>query len=207
VRRIIQPGFKTEGDLIALLGTTHDDLSISEYAATVQGHTTEQILQTGRLATIDLKLEQAVQSACLQAAEESLLRSAHDCSDGGLAIALAESCFSTLNRPSIGAEISLCLSDISGTFETATAATTYLFSESPSRIIISFSESAGDRIAEIAEQFNCPFLLLGRVGGEGLSIAFNGQPAISQNVNALESHWRTALGKRLQAEALAAAAE
>ncbi|HEX8636021.1 MAG TPA: phosphoribosylformylglycinamidine synthase subunit PurL, partial [Pyrinomonadaceae bacterium] len=172
VRRIIQPGFKTDGDIIALLGTTRDDLSISEYAATIRRRTTAEMLQAGRLATIDLKLEQAVQSTCLQAAEENLLRSAHDCSDGGLSVALAESCFSTLNRPSIGAQLNLCLSDLSGAAENAAA--TYLFGETPSRIVISFKESEGDRIAEIAEQLNCPFVLLGRVGGEELRITFNG---------------------------------
>jgi phosphoribosylformylglycinamidine synthase subunit PurL len=87
VRRIIQPGFKTEGDLIALLGTTGDDLSFSEYAVSVEGRNVEEMLRTGRLAHIDLKLEQAVQAACLAAADESLLASAHDCSDGGLGVA------------------------------------------------------------------------------------------------------------------------
>jgi phosphoribosylformylglycinamidine synthase len=198
VRRIIQPGFKTEGDLIALLGTTHDDLTISEYAATIEGRTTEQMLRTGRLASINLKLEQAVQSACLRAAEENLFRSAHDCSDGGLCVALAESCFSTLNRPSIGATV-----DLSG----ALPAAAELFAETPSRIIVSFDEQNRTRVEEIAAQSGCPLAVIGRVGGADLRITLNAQPAISQNVNALEIHWRTALGKQLQAEALAAAAE
>jgi phosphoribosylformylglycinamidine synthase len=198
VRRIIQPGFKLEGDLIALLGETRDDLSISEYAATIEGRTTEEMLQTGCLATIDLKLEQAVQSTCLQAADEGLLRSAHDCSDGGFAIALAESCFSTLNRASVGAQV-----DLAGTVPAAAA----LFAETPSRIIISFDESAHARVEEIASQLDCPLRVIGRVGGQDLRISINALPAVSQNVRELETHWRTALGKRLQVEALAAAAE
>jgi phosphoribosylformylglycinamidine synthase len=205
VRRIIQPGFKTGGDLIALLGETHDDLTISEYAATVEGRTTGEMLKAGRLARLDLKLEQAVQAACLQACDEGLLRSAHDAADGGLSIALAESCFSTLNRPSIGADIDLRLSDLSGA--TGNAAAAYLFGETPSRIVISFKESDSDRIAQIAEQFDCPFLMLGRVGGAELRISIDGQPAVSRSVNELETHWRTSLGRKLQAEALAASAE
>lgn len=196
VRRIIQPGFKTDGDLVALLGETHDDLSISEYAATVQGRTTGEMLQTGRLPSIDLKLEQAVQAACLQASEENLLRSAHDCSDGGISIALAESCFSTLNRPSIGASVDL---------SSALPASAQLFSETPSRIIISFKESARARVEEIASKHNCPLQLIGRVGGAQLRITVAHQPAIAHNVNELETHWRTSLGKKLQAENLAAA--
>jgi phosphoribosylformylglycinamidine synthase subunit PurL len=198
VRRIIQPGFKLAGDLIALLGETHDDLSISEYAATIKERTTEQMLRTGRLASLDLKLEQAVQATCLQAADETLLHSAHDCSDGGLAIALAESCFSTLNRPSIGAQV-----ELSG----ALPPSAQLFAETPSRIIVTFDETARARLEEIAAGFNCPLTIIGRVGGEELRLTIDAQPAISQNVTELEIHWRTALGKKLQAEVLAAAAE
>ncbi|HJR07645.1 MAG TPA: phosphoribosylformylglycinamidine synthase subunit PurL [Pyrinomonadaceae bacterium] len=199
VRRIIQPGFKQEGDLIALLGTTGDDLSISEYAATIEGRNVEEMLRTGRLASIDLKLEQTVQAACLQAADEGLLRSAHDCSDGGFSVALAESCFSTLNRPSIGASV-----DLTGDAPHAAA---QLFAETPSRIVVSFDESARARLEEIANNLNCPLAIIGRVGGADLRITIDTQPAISQNVRELETHWRTALGNRLRAEALAATAE
>ncbi|HZH33081.1 MAG TPA: phosphoribosylformylglycinamidine synthase subunit PurL [Pyrinomonadaceae bacterium] len=198
VRRIIQPGFKREGDLIALLGETGDDLSVSEYAATVEGRATEEMLRDGRLARLDLKLEQAVQAACLQAADESLLRSAHDAADGGLSVAIAESCFSTHNRPSIGATI-----DLTGALHPAAQ----LFAETPSRIIVSFAEEARARVEEIAAGLGCPLSIIGRVGGAELRITIGGQLAVSQNVNALESLWRTSLGRRLQAEALAAAAE
>jgi phosphoribosylformylglycinamidine synthase len=198
VRRIIQPGFKTGGDLIALLGETHDDLSISEYAATIEGLTTGEMLRAGRLARLDLKLEQAVQAACLQASGEGLLRSAHDAADGGLSVALAESCFSTLNRPSIGATV-----DLPG----APGATAQLFAETPSRIIISFDEAARARVEEIAAGHGCPLSVIGRVGGAELRITVEGRSAVSQNVNELEIHWRGALGRKLQAEALAAAAE
>jgi phosphoribosylformylglycinamidine synthase len=199
VRRIIQPGFKLEGDLIALLGETHDDLSVSEYAATVEGRATEEMLRTGRLARLDLKLEQAVQAACLQAADEGLLRSAHDCSDGGLAIALAESCFSTLNRPAVGATIELDGASL--------APAAQLFAETPSRIVVSFDASARTRVEEIAAALRCPLAVIGRVGGRDLRITLDGQPAVSQNINHLETHWRASLGRKLQPETLAAAAE
>lgn len=198
VRRIIQPGFKTEGDLVALLGETHDDLSISEYAATVEGRTTEEMLGAGRLARIDLKLEQAVQAACLQASDEGLLRSAHDCADGGLSVALAESCFSTLNRPSIGVTV-----DLTGAPNDAAQ----LFAETPSRIVVSFDEPARARVEEIAAALGCPLSIIGRVGGAELRITVNGQPAVAQRVAELEIHWRASLGRKLQAEVLAAAAE
>ncbi|MGI9105566.1 MAG: phosphoribosylformylglycinamidine synthase subunit PurL [Pyrinomonadaceae bacterium] len=199
VRRIIQPGFKSDGDLVALLGETRDDLSISEYAATVQGRTTGEMLQTGRLSTLDLKLEGGVQAACLRANEESLLRSAHDCSDGGLSVALAESCFSTLNRPATGVSVDLTTGALSHA--------AHLFAETPSRIIVSFDESARARIEAIAAELSCPVAIIGRVGGSILRITIDGAPVISQNLAALETHWRTSLGQKLQAEALVAAAE
>jgi len=147
VKRVIQPGFKAAGDLIALLGATRDDLSISEYAAVIEDRSTDQITSAGRVPVLDLGAERAVQTACLRAAEAGLLRSAHDCADGGLAVALAECCFSSLNREVFGADI-----DLTGDYDLATR----LFSETPSRIIISFDESALDGIEEIVAAAGCP---------------------------------------------------
>src|SRR6266513_1706512 len=73
VKRVIQPGFKNAGDFIALLGTTRDDLSISEYAAVIESRSTDQITSEGRVPVLDLQLEKAVQTACLRAAEAGLL--------------------------------------------------------------------------------------------------------------------------------------
>src|SRR5439155_22861480 len=59
VRRVIQPGFKNQGDMIALLGTTRDDLSISEYAATIDRKSTSEMMVSGHVPTLDLELERA----------------------------------------------------------------------------------------------------------------------------------------------------
>ncbi len=196
VRRIVQHGFKQSGDLVALLGTTNDDLSISEYAATIEGRTTAQMTNAGRVPVLDLKLEKAVQETCLRAAAEGLLRSAHDCSDGGLAVALAESCFASLNRPAVGADVQLA---------GALASTAHLFSESPSRIVISFDPTAHARLAELTAELACPFAVIGRVGGEQLRINVNDAPVVARDISALETGWRTALGRQLQTEAMVAA--
>jgi phosphoribosylformylglycinamidine synthase len=199
VSRVIQPGFKWDGDMIALLGTTNDDLSISEYAAAVEGRTTAEMCADGRVPTLDLELEKGVQETCLRAAAAGLLRSAHDCSDGGLVVAVAESCFSSLNRAWVGARLAL---DSEAVPESA-----QLFGESPSRIVVSFAESATDRVREIAREFNCPFTLLGRVGGDRLVIEVNGTVGIDARVEELEQVWRASLAERLGAETLAASAE
>ena len=195
VRRVVSPGFKKEGDVIALLGTTQDDLSMSEYAVSVAGVTTAQIAAAGKVPALDLDRELAVQMACLEAAEAGLLRSAHDASDGGLAVALAESSFASLGRGAIGAEVNL-----TGTLEPTAA----LFSESPSRIIISFDPSDASAVQEIAERNNAPFEVLGRVGGSRLSIRVNGEETVAAaEVAELEAAWRGALSDKLQAEVVA----
>lgn len=198
VKRVVQPGFRNEGDSIALLGTTNDDLSISEYAVTVQSVSTDEMLRKGEVPRIDLKLERAVQETCLEAAEAGLLESAHDCSDGGLAVALSESCFSSLNRPAVGAKIEL---------DHELPAAALLFSETPSRIIVSFSPRNAEAIEAIARRNKCPFQVVGEVQGNALRFSLNGQSVIDTAVESLENTWRTALPLKLQAEAMAAGKE
>jgi phosphoribosylformylglycinamidine synthase subunit PurL len=198
VKRVIQPGFKNAGDFIALLGVTHDDLSISEYAAAIEGRSTNQVVSEGRVPVLDLEAELAVQTACLRAAEAGVLRSAHDCADGGLAVALAECCFSSLNREVFGADI-----DLTGDYEIAAR----LFSETPSRIIISFDQSALGDIEEIVAAAGCPMTLLGNVGSDRLRIESDGEEVIQLDTSEMESTWRSSLKEKLQAEVMAAGAE
>ena len=202
VHRVVQPGFKSEGHVIALLGITGDDLSVSEYASTTErasGDVRNSFDDEPRtVPRLDLDLEHAIQTACLEAAEQGLLQSAHDCADGGLAVALAECCFSSLNRSAIGAEV-----ELAGPLP----ATTILFSESPSRIIISFERDSQRAIEEIAARAHCPMTVLGHAGGNRLQITVNGDQVIDAGVEKLEDAWRNSLADKLQAEAMAAGRE
>ncbi len=202
VRRVVQPGFKHERNVIALLGITADDLSISEYAAIVDGVSTEAMIAGGAVPKIDLQAERAVQNVCLEAAEAGLLLSAHDCSDGGLAVALAECCFSSLNRTGIGAEVVLPESVLS-----SLSLASVLFSESPSRIIVSFAASSRAAVEQIADREHCPFAIIGHVGGNSLRIKLGEEEAISVAVREMESVWRTSLSRKLEAEVMAAGRE
>src|ERR1700749_4332273 len=158
VRRVVTQGFKREGDLIALVGETGDDLSASEYESTVRGRSVEELIDAGGGGPVlDLARERAVQQAVLLAAEEGLLHSAHDCSDGGISVALAECCFSTLGRERVGAAIQLT----SGGLSTEAL----LFGETPSRVVVSFAESQRTRMERIAAQAGAPFRVIGRAGG------------------------------------------
>ncbi|MBA3242246.1 MAG: hypothetical protein H0T60_13540, partial [Acidobacteria bacterium] len=136
-------------------------------------------------------------AAALRAAEEGLLQSSHDCSDGGLGVALAESCFSSHGRKGLGADV-----DLEG--DGAAGVTAHLFAETPSRIVVSFEESARTRLEEIAAGAGCPLRVIGRVSGGELRVSVRGKECVRQAVSELEHVWRTALSGRLRAEALAA---
>jgi phosphoribosylformylglycinamidine synthase subunit PurL len=207
VKRVLQPGFKNPGDFIALLGMTREDLSVSQYAASVRSPTVREgyvaladarASDTLRVPRLDLEAERSVQTACLRAAENGLLRSAHDCSDGGLAVTLAECCFSSHNRPAFGADI-----DLTGEYDLATR----LFSETPSRIIVSFDQANLGDMEEIVAAASCQMTLLGNVGSDRLRIESDGEEVIQLDIAEMENAWRSSLKQKLQSEAMAAGAE
>ena len=82
-----------------------------------------------------------------------------------------------------------------------------LFSESPSRIIVSLAPSAIAAVANIAEREHCPFTVIGHVGGSSLRIELGEQEAISVEVNELENVWRSSLTRNLETEVMAAGRE
>jgi len=195
VRRVVQPGFKNDGDVIALLGSTADDLLMSEYSVSVAGISPEELIASRTVPELNLELEKSVQETCLQAAEAGLLKSAHDCADGGLAVTLSELCFSSLGRNAVGADIQL-----DGELTSAVL----LFSETPSRIVISFDATEEDNLRAIAKRNNAPFSIIGRVGGDRLRIKRDQEMIVDASVVQLESTWREGLSNKLHAEALVA---
>ena len=188
-RKMITQGFKNEGDVIAMLGVTQDDLSVSEFAQSVVGISTDELIEKGSVPKIDLALEVKVQDTFLKLADETLLKSAHDCSDGGLAVAIAECCFSSLNREAVGAQIELSSNGLSKE--------AVLFSESPSRIVVSFAAEDLDKVRDIAG--DCPFAVIGSVGDDVLKISIDGAESISSPVSELEGAWESSLADVLDA--------
>jgi phosphoribosylformylglycinamidine synthase subunit PurL len=189
-RKIVTQGFKNEGDFVALLGETKDDLAASEYAQSVLGLTTEELIANGEVPALDLNLEKRVQETCLKLADALLLKSAHDCADGGLAVAIAESCFSCLNRKSVGAEIDFAADE-------NLSAESLLFGETPSRIVISFAPEKLEAVKAIAAAQNCPFAVIGKVSGNNLRVEINGEALISAPVEELENVWKNSLEEQL----------
>jgi phosphoribosylformylglycinamidine synthase II len=188
-RKIVTNNFKNEGDVIAILGVTGNDLSVSEFARTVAGVSTDEMIASGRVPVLDLSLELKVQYAMLRLAEEMVLSSAHDCSEGGLAVAIAECCFSSLNYEACGATIDLASKGLSRE--------EVLFAESPSRIVISFHPENLEKVRSIVG--DCPFEVIGRVEDDVLRIAIDGEEAIASPISELEGVWESSLAKALDA--------
>jgi len=186
--KIVTHGFKNEGDVIAVLGETRDDLGASEYAQTVLGLSTDQIIANGAVPRVDLEQEKLVQKTLLKLADECLLNSAHDCSDGGLAVAIAECCFSSLGRDALGADVTL---DKNGLSSEA-----LLFGETPSRIVISFSAQNRERIQAIVK--GCSMNIIGSVTGSDIRISVGGEEELVQPVTELESAWKSSLRNQLE---------
>lgn len=186
-KHIVTQGFKKEGDIIAILGETHDDLAAGQYARTIVGLTTDEIIANGICPTVDLDAEKELHDILFKLAERSLINSAHDCSDGGIAVAAAECCFSSLNRDAIGANIEL-------NYEGLTTAS-ILFGETPSRVIISLSPEDLDAVKAIIGTY--PFAVVGKTGDDVLKINVNGENAVNSSVIDLETIWETSLGRSL----------
>ncbi len=145
--------FKHEGDDIFLIGTTGEDLGGTEYLRVV--HSREQ----GSPPLLELEREKAVQAFVLTLIRNGLLSSAHDCADGGLAVALAESCLSRIGDP-LGAVVQL---SADGSRRDAV-----LFGESQSRVVVSARPHDRIRIFQLAEEARVPIAVIGTVGGDRL---------------------------------------
>ena len=178
VNRVITPWFKAAGDIVVLLGRTREELGGSEYLKLI--HNTVK----GTPPWIDLKLEQAIQNCCIEAIESGILRSAHDISDGGLAVALAECCIGGPDKAlGVRAEMREMI-----------RGDALLFSESQSRILVSMQEKDLGQLQEIASRHAVPLQVIGAVGGSRFSI----QPILQLPVDELQVIWSSALADRLK---------
>ena len=145
--RITRSNFSVEGDAVVLLGDTGDEIGGSEYLARVHG------LTAGAPPRCDLNAERNLIEAILGAIGAGVVRSAHDCSDGGLAVALAECCIMDRNRP-LGARI-----DLSALSHLPRRAV--LFGETQGRVVVSTPDPAALR--EIALRHGVPTAVIGAV--------------------------------------------
>ncbi len=146
--------FKNNGDAIFMLGENKEELGASEYLHTIYNVT------KGDVPELDLDAEKKMQDALLTAIRNGLINSAHDCSEGGLATAIAECCISN-EDDKIGATIKL---------DDSIRVDALLFGETLSRIVISCSVSDADKLAEHFKSAGVACRQIGTVGGTELTI-------------------------------------
>ena len=163
--------FRDEGDAVCLLGATHEDLGGSELLKVVHGRV------AGHPPRLDLAAERRLHALMAEAASAGILRSAHDASEGGLAVALSE-CGFREDEPHAG-----------GRFDLAPGLRpdVLLFSESPSRIVVSTRDEA--RLQELARRHGVPCARLGAVGGARLSLLCDGRMLLDLPVARLHEAW------------------
>jgi phosphoribosylformylglycinamidine synthase II len=170
VRKRVTSGFTFEGDTVILLGTTRDEFGGSSWAHVLHGHL------GGTPPVPDLAAEQRLAELVSEAVAGGLLSSTHDLSDGGLAVALAESCL----RGGRGCAVRVDGDDFVS-----------LFSESAARALVSVSPEHVDAVTALARSHGVPCAAIGTVTGAALD--FVGLFAVS--LEELSWTWQGTLPK------------
>ena len=182
--RALARTFRAAGDEIVLLGEGLGELGGSEFLKAVHG------LVRGAPPALDLNRERSLISLLTRAAAAGLLQSAHDCSDGGIAVTLAESAF---DSGGIGLEVDVPAAT------PGLAAT--LFGESASRAVVTVRPSDRQALMEMAIKIGVPALAIGRTGGPAIRIAVAGEIAIEVALPEAEQIWKTALERHFAGRA------
>jgi len=183
--KYVTQNFKNEGDSIVLLGPNSADLSGSEYLYLIHR-------QKKGNPQIDINMEKAVGEVCLEAIKLGIINSAHDCSEGGLAVALAESCIANANQM-LGVSVKL-----DGLKSDDMRTDGVLFGESPSRIVVSLNKRSLGLLEDIAKRHSVPCQVLGEVSGQKFTIQYKEKAIIDLPLKALDEAWRQALPSKLE---------
>jgi phosphoribosylformylglycinamidine synthase len=196
---VLKIAFRNAGDIIILLDGLNDpapvtveaasaraaglacEFSSSEYSKSLAG------LVAGQPPAIDLAAEKRLQQCLLALASSQSIQSAHDLSDGGLAVTLAESCFAA---PQLGARMTL---------EHDAPAESFLFGERGARAVISIAPAKLDGVLYLARQHGVAAKKIGHVTSDSIfSIQYNGSAIIEESVEALRDIWSHSLERALK---------
>ncbi len=167
VRQRIRQGFTGEGSHVIVLGETREELSGSTWADVVHQHL------GGMPPVVDLAAEQALAALMVEAASSGIVESAHDLSDGGLAVALAEATF----RNGVGVRVELDDPFVE------------LFSESSARAMVVVSEDRHEELVSLAEKHGVELASVGRTGGADLEVVGH----LSIPVDELRTAWQSTI--------------
>ncbi|HYR57655.1 MAG TPA: AIR synthase related protein, partial [Chthoniobacteraceae bacterium] len=180
-KHITSSHFKTAGDAIILLGEIGGNLGASHFVKVVHGR------KAGRVPELDFAKELALQDAVRALIKSGLVKSAHDCSEGGLAVAFAESCLSNPAKQ-LGAKITI--NAVSARLDAL------LFNEAQSRIVISVSGTNAGAVLALLEWRGVPARRLGTVGGDALEITA-GDTALHWPLSELHDAWSESIARAM----------
>jgi phosphoribosylformylglycinamidine synthase subunit PurL len=170
--------FKAVGDEIIVVGALAGSLAGSEYLAVCHA------MEAGNISAVDLIYEKKVQEFTLEQIKAGQVRSAHDCAEGGLAVAVAESCVGS----GLGAKLELnCEERVDA----------LLFGEAPTRIILSVPAGKGAEIVDAAKLQGVYAWKVGSVFGNRLDVFVNGTQEITLAVDELKTAWKDTLPNHL----------
>jgi phosphoribosylformylglycinamidine synthase len=172
----LTPGLKGEGDAVVLLGRNLDGLGGSEYLRIIHGR------EEGPAPAIDLEAEERLHAVCREAASRRLLRSAHDLSEGGLAVCAAECAFHSPKSTGLRLDLD---EDLRGD--------ALLFGEAQSRILVTAAQDSLEPLLEMAGRLEVPASVLGKTGGDRIVIRSRGETLIDIEVARAYAAWKGAI--------------
>ncbi|UCC39999.1 MAG: phosphoribosylformylglycinamidine synthase subunit PurL [Candidatus Aminicenantes bacterium] len=173
ITNAVSPGFKEDEDAVVLLGENREELGASEYLKCLFD------LEKGIPPQIDLEAEKRVHEVCIAAASQGILHSAHDISEGGLAVCLAESSF--LSEEKIGFNVDL---------QDKMRTDVLLFGETQSRIVVTVKSPDLHKLLELARKKKIKATQIGKTGGKRIVISHNNQEIIDLPVEEAHRVWK-----------------
>jgi len=174
VSRTVGLAFRRAGDLVAVLGETRGELGGSEWLLSVHGKL------AGRPPSLDMAREKSLQALVRGLVRAGALASAHDTSEGGLAVALAECCVADRDRM-LGATLQLDAGKV--------PPHAYLFGEDASRVVVSFAPEFQAEVERAARDAGVPCAAVGVVGGDRLTL----QGLLDVPLAQLDRAWRSGI--------------
>ncbi len=178
--------FKTAGDAIILVGEVGADLGASRFLKVCHQR------KEGLPPRLNVESEIAVQNAVRDLIQAGLVKSAHDCSEGGFAVALAESCFSPAGL--LGAQVELTGDG---------RVDQLLFNEAQSRILVSVDAERAHEVEQRLAEVGVPFANLGTVGGDELTVRINGSE-LRWPLRELYGSWFNAIRRAIETDTTSA---
>jgi phosphoribosylformylglycinamidine synthase len=182
----VSRAFRASGDAVVLLGDSRDELGGSEYLKVIHG--TVQ----GTPPTLDLAREAALQRLLVEGTSTGLIRSAHDCAEGGLAVTLAECCFDT----ALGVEAELTAVSSDAGFDDVST----LFGESATRAVVSVDAARTAELLDAAARASVPAAIIGRVAGPRIRVAIGGRLVVDEALEVAQRIWSDAIGSYFESQ-------